>query len=450
MASGSTQAGRQGPEQRVRLLADRAESHVRAGELAAAQALYQQILAIEPLHAEALSFHATAALQGGDLKRGVQLLEQAVAAHPANPNLHKNLGIAYRASGDPQRALAAFARSAELKPDMVATLFNQGALLTELGRRDEALSCYMRAFEAAEAVGLFLDVAKIPSGIRVLAEQAMGILREARYEVFRAALAPVEREHGRASLQRVWHCLESYLGRRPQIALPALQRPTFMSFPGLPARAWYERDEFPWMAQLERETSAIREELRAVLAKDEGFRPFVQMSREHPGAAYWDKLNDSPNWNAFFFYRDGECFTDNHARCPVTSNVLDTAPLNRIAEHSPEALYSVLTPGAHIPPHTGVINVRLVVHLPLIVPPDCGIRVGSETRGWTEGQCIAFDDTYEHEAWNKSNQTRVVMIFDIWNPALSLPEREGMRLAIEALGRFNRSHGGTAKLFAEQ
>jgi aspartate beta-hydroxylase len=442
MASGSTQAGLQGPEQRVRSLADRAENHMRSGELAAAQALYQQILSIEPLHAEALSFLATAALQSGDLGRGVQLLEQATAAHPANANLHKNLGIAYRASGDPQRALAAFARAIELKPDMVAALFNQGALLTELGRRDEALACHMRAFEAAEAIGLFLDVARVPSGIRVLAEQAMGMLREARHEVFRAALAPLEAEHGRAALHRVWHCLESYLGLRPAIALPPLQRPTFMTFPGLPARAWYEREEFPWMAQLERQTDAIREELRAVLAKDEGFRPFVQMSREHPGAAYWDKLNDSPNWNAFFFYRDGQRFADNHARCPVTSKALDAAPLNRVAEHSPEALYSVLTPGAHIPPHTGVINVRLVVHLPLIVPPDCGIRVGSETRGWTEGQCIAFDDTYEHEAWNKSGKTRVVMILDIWNPALTLPEREGMRLAIEALGRFNRSHGG--------
>lgn len=442
MVSGSTQAGRESPEQRVRSLADRAEGHVRSGELAAAHALFQQILSLEPLHAEALSFLATAALQGGDVSQAVTLLEQAIAAHPANATLHKNLGIAYRAAGDPQRALAAFTRAIQLKPDMVAALFNQGALLTELGRRDEALSSFMRAFDAAGAIGLFLDIAKVPAGIRVLAEQAMGMLRDARHEVFRAALAPIEREHGRASLQRVWHCLESYLGLRPAIPLPAKQRPTFMTFPGLPERAWYEHDEFAWMPELERHTDAIREELRAVLAKDEGFRPFVQMPRQHPGAAYWDKLNDSPNWNAFFFYRDGERFVDNHARCPRTSAALDALPLNRVADHSPESLYSVLTPGAHIPPHTGVINVRLVVHLPLIVPPDCGIRVGSETRGWTEGRCIAFDDTYEHEAWNKSNQTRVVMIFDIWNPALTLPEREGMRVAIEELGRFNRSHGG--------
>ena len=108
----------------------------------------------------------------------------------------------------------------------------------------------------------------------------------------------------------------------------------------------------------------------------------------------------------------------------------------------PETFFSVLKPGAHIPPHTGVVNVRLVCHLPLIVPPDCGIRVGSETRGWKEGECIVFDDTFEHEAWNKSGQTRVVLIFDIWNPYLSASEREGMRIAIETLGRFNRAHGG--------
>lgn len=442
MASRSTEAGHSGPEERVRLLAERADGHARRGELAAAHELYRQILAIESSHPEALSFVATAALQSGEVQRGVALLEQAVAAHPANANLHKNLGIAYRAAGDTVRALAEFTCALELKPDLTPALFNQAALLAETGREDEALSVYIRAFESAEALGMFLDIAKVPAGIRAMAERGLQLLQQARLQMFREKLAPLEREHGRAALERVWHCLEAFLGLRRAIPLPRLQRPTFMTFPGLPDRAWYEHGEFPWMAGLERHTGAIREELLAVLEKDEGFRPFIAMPREHPGAEYWRALNHSPDWNAFFFYRDGERFADNHARCPVTSRALDAAPLNRVAEHSPEALYSILRPGAHIPPHTGVINVRLVVHLPLIVPSDCGIRVGSETRGWAEGKCIAFDDTYEHEAWNKSDKTRVVMIFDIWNPALTLAEREAMRVAIEELGHFNRAHGG--------
>ena len=450
MASGEAQAGQPGPEARVRVLAEQAGSLARRGELPQALALYQQILEVEPAHPEAVSFVAMSLLQGGDLRRALAMLSQAAERHGENANLHKNLGIAFRASGDPAKALAAFERAFTLQPAMVAAWLNHGALLAELRREEEALSSYLRGFEAAEATGMLVDAARIPAGIRVLAEKAWTAIRDARMEVFQRALAPLEREHGRPALARVWHCLEAYLGLRPQVQLPAGQRPTFMSFPGLPARAWYEHDEFPWMPELERHTGVIREELLAVMAKDEGFRPFVEMPREHPGAEYWKQLNHSPDWNAFFFYRDGEAYAANQARCPATVRALEAAPLNRVADHSPEALYSILTPHAHIPPHTGVINIRLVVHLPLIVPSatECGIRVGTETRGWREGRCIAFDDTYEHEAWNRSSHTRVVLIFDIWNPALTLPERDAMRVAIEELGRFNRAHGDTAKLIA--
>lgn len=442
---GSTQPG-PGPADRVREMGERAAAHAQRGELEAARDLYQQILGINPSHPEAISFIAVTALQSGDARRAVTLLEQGSAANPADANLLKNLGLAYRALGSSQTALEAFARAVALKPDFTVALLNQGALLAELGRREEALGAYLRAFTAAEKTGLFLNVAAIPAGVRVLAEKAVAALQQARSEMFQAALAPVEARHGRPALARVWQCLESYLGRRAVATLPALQRPTFMTFPGLESRPWYDRADFPWLGSIEAQTPAIRAELLKVLESDVGFRPFVEMPTDHPGAAYWHQVNHSPSWNAFFFYRDGKRFEDNCARCPATAAALDTLPLNRVADHSPEALYSVLKPGAHIPPHTGVINCRLVVHLPLIVPPDCGIRVGSETRGWQEGRCIVFDDTYEHEAWNRSPHTRVVVIFDIWSPQLSPAEQEGMQVAIEELGRFNRRHGVEAGL----
>jgi len=441
MAAESTPAGQTAPDERVRAFVKRAGQHVQRGEFAAARNLYQQVLDVDPVHAEALNFVAVQTLQVGDARLAVALLERGTAAHPQDANLVKNLGLALRAAGRHEEALQAFTTAAALKPDFTVAMLNSGALLEELGRHEEALHAYLGAFHAAERTGLFLNLSSIPPGVRVLADKAIVTMRQARHEAFQSALKPVEQRHGRAALHRVWHCLESYLGLRPPVALPALQRPTFMTFPGLPDRAWYEREEFPWMAEMESHTEAIREELAAVLASDEGFRPFVEMPTEHPGAAYWKALNHSPTWNAFFFYRDGQPFTENQARCPRTIAALDAAPLNRVAEHSPESLYSVLKPGAHIPPHTGVINVRLVVHLPLIVPPDCGIRVGNETRGWTEGRCIVFDDTYEHEAWNQSDRTRVVLIFDIWNPLLTVAEREGIQSAVEALGQFNRRYG---------
>jgi aspartate beta-hydroxylase len=433
--------GSAAPDERQRLLGERASEHARRGEFPQARRLYEELLSAAPDHPEAVSFLAVAALQAGDAGHAVAMLERAAAAHPADAMLHKNLGLAYRAVRASDRAVIAFKEALKLEPEFTVAWLNLGAVLAEAGRRDESLVAYMRAFASAEKSGLFLNVAAIPAGVRALAERAVASLREARAEAFREALAPVAARFGQDALKRVWHCLEIYLGSRPPEPLPALQKPTLMTFPGLLGRAWFARETFPWLTEIERQTDAIRAELVDVLASDEGFRPFVEMPVDHPGAAYWRQVNHSPSWNAFFFYRDGHRVTDNHTRCPITAAALDALPLSRVADHSPESLYSVLAPGAHIPPHTGVINCRLVVHLPLIVPPDCGIRVGNETRGWEEGRCIVFDDTFEHEAWNRSDRTRVVLIFDIWNPALSEAEQEGMRAAVEGLGRFNRRYG---------
>jgi len=104
-----------------------------------------------------------------------------------------------------------------------------------------------------------------------------------------------------------------------------------------------------------------------------------------------------------------------------------------LAQVDPPVL-DVLRLGAHqllrtrIPPHTGSSNVRATIHLPLVVPPGCGFRVGAETRAWEEGRAWAFDDTIEHEAWNESGQPRAILIVDAWNPLLTEVEREAVRL----------------------
>ncbi len=111
----------------------------------------------------------------------------------------------------------------------------------------------------------------------------------------------------------------------------------------------------------------------------------------------------------------------------------------RIRDHAPETLFSVLRPGTHILPHRGVTNTRLVTHLPLIVPPDCALRVGGETHVWQTDRCVTFDDTFEHEAWNRSDQTRVVLILDCWNPDLSEAEQAAVTDLVEAIGDYNVS-----------
>ncbi len=101
-------------------------------------------------------------------------------------------------------------------------------------------------------------------------------------------------------------------------------------------------------------------------------------------------------------------------------------------------MFSVLTPGTHILPHRGVTNTRVVCHLPLVVPEDCALVVGGEKHAWREGEAVAFDDTYEHEAWNRGNKTRVVLIVDVWNPHLTAAERDAVTALVGAIGRFQQ------------
>jgi len=135
--------------------------------------------------------------------------------------------------------------------------------------------------------------------------------------------------------------------------------------------------------------------------------------------------------------KDGVTVAENAARCPVTIAALHDVPLCRIDNRTPSVLISLLRPGVRIPPHHGFMNARLICHLPLVVPPQCALRVGNETRAWHEGQVVIFDDSMEHEAWNLSQEPRAVLIFDVWRPELSEQERSLVAAMLGAIDRFD-------------
>jgi len=101
------------------------------------------------------------------------------------------------------------------------------------------------------------------------------------------------------------------------------------------------------------------------------------------------------------------------------------------------ALFSLLRAGTHIRPHHGLLNTRLICHVPLIVPPGCRLRVGSETREPRAGETMIFDDSFEHEAWNDGVSTRVVLLFEIWRPELSADERDQLTQIFEAIDAYD-------------
>jgi aspartyl/asparaginyl beta-hydroxylase (cupin superfamily) len=104
---------------------------------------------------------------------------------------------------------------------------------------------------------------------------------------------------------------------------------------------------------------------------------------------------------------------------------------------APGVLFSMLRPRTHIPPHWGMLNTRLICHLPLIVPQGCRLRVGNHERTVEAGKLMIFDDSINHEAWNDSDEVRIVLLFEIWNPALSEAERAALTAMFGAVSLYS-------------
>jgi aspartyl/asparaginyl beta-hydroxylase (cupin superfamily) len=206
--------------------------------------------------------------------------------------------------------------------------------------------------------------------------------------------------------------------------------------PRLPAIPFFEREQFPWIPALEAETDAIRAELLAALQNDrERFSPYIAYQPGEP-VNQWRELNHSLRWSTLALWRAGEPVHENLERCPATARVLGAVDMASIGGLCPNAMFSALAPKTHIPPHNGETNARLVAHLPLIVPEKCTFRVGFEERPWRVGEVFVFDDTLEHEARNDSDELRVVLIFDVWNPLLAPAEREMVQAMTAAAREF--------------
>jgi hypothetical protein len=230
---------------------------------------------------------------------------------------------------------------------------------------------------------------------------------------------------------RVRHALDMLKGRREVYP----QQPAVLYYPYLAQRQYFERQEFGWVTELEAATHLIREELKALIDEAADFRPYVQNDPDRPHRDFGG-LNEDPSWTALYLWKDGEVVEENARRCPQTMAALEKVPLSRIGSRTPAVLFSRLEPGAHIPPHSGMLNCRLICHLPLIVPAGCWLRVGNEKREWEEGKLLIFDDSIEHEAMNPTGELRIILLFDIWRPEVGEEERAAISAIFDEIDKF--------------
>jgi aspartate beta-hydroxylase len=412
-----------------------AEAHalLEAGRISEAQHACRLALESAPHDVPWLNLGALAALRKGDVPSALDLLRRAVVAAPHDAPTRQHLGRAYELGADYVAAAQAYEQAVQVDPTLFAARLHLGAVLERTQQRDLALIQYKRALDDAQRQGQWLDPATSPASLRPLIEHAVLAVRKGRQALFERLFTPLRARYGRDSLRRVEQCVRIYLKEEQAYYPDPRQRPSFLYFPGLPPAPYFNRAKLPWVEALEAQTPAVLAELAQLLPSDAG-RERVFPTDDLEALNLRAALDAPPSWNGYYFYRHGERRADNCTSCPNTARALDALPLCRIREHGPEVLYSVFTAGTELLPHRGVTNTRTVGHLPLIVPPDCALRVGGEVHEWRPGRVVVFDDTYEHDAWNHSATTRVVLIFDVWNPYLTEAERAAVADLVTAIG----------------
>lgn len=370
-------------------------------------------------------------LRAGDAAGAVEQFERACRADPSAGELLINLATAYRALGNDSGERSALEAALGLDRRNLMALIRLAQLHERQG--DEGPATERWSAVLALAAGLEQpspEFAQLLGHARAYVEQHRYRLADALAAALTPGLAAASvRDRRRASA-----AADVMLGRRTVFSNDCHG----LHYPFLPADEFFDREHFPWLETLEAETAAIRAELEGILADgDSGFTPYVKQPSGVPENK-WTPLDKSLDWGALHLWRDGERNDAACARAPRTAAVVESLPLCRIPGRAPAVFFSILKAGKHIPPHTGVTNVRSIVHLPLIVPEGCTFRVGGETRPWVEGEAFVFDDTIEHEAHNRSDQDRAVLIFDVWNPHLSEPERAMICTMYEVTGSLHR------------
>lgn len=343
------------------------------------------------------------------------------------PDLHRLLELArsLRVSGDADGCAAAVDQVIALDPRNIAGLLMKADLLTERGDARGGVSFYA-------AIARLGTSGRDGAMFRNEIQRARGIVEKFARELedhIRAHLA----SHGFSDSNfppRFAKAIDILVGKKKAYQ----QAPRHLFYPELAPIQFYDRADFPFLDAIEAAYDDIRAELENTLSHATGFEPYVKSAGNRPPNSQRG-MADNTAWSAYFLIKDGAVSAGGH-KCPKTLAALDSAPLARIPHHSPTALFSKLASGAHIPAHTGMINTRLICHLPLTVPDRCSFRVGNETRNWKEGQPWVFDDTIEHEAWNGGTLDRTILIFDIWRPELAEEERAAFGLLCVAMDKY--------------
>lgn len=374
------------------------------------------------------------ALQAGSSHEARANFQAAVDADVATTRTWLGMALACLSQSDIPGAEAALEQVLKIEPHNLRALIIKGDIL--LGRNDNQAASAHYSLVLRLSAAITDMPAPLQADINRIAgsqQQLMTIFKEHLYE----RLATVGYRQADAS-QRFNQSLDMLFGRldRTDPGQQFPQAPHVYFLPNVAYHNFFPEQELPWLKELEAHTDIIESELQALLGNEkEKFSPYIHSGIDRPRNSETDLL-DSRDWTSAYLWEDGRPNHDNMALCPKTTELLAELPLTLMEGFSPSVLFSKLDAGAKIEPHTGMLNTRLICHLPLVVPNHCALRVGDQTRQTQRGVAWAFDDSINHEAWNLSDSDRVILLFDVWRPDINPDEQRFIKALLEGVSGY--------------
>jgi aspartyl/asparaginyl beta-hydroxylase (cupin superfamily) len=388
-----------------------------ARRLDEAEELHRAVLARAPASLASLQFLSSRCFGKGELSAAAAYMQRYIALDPANLDAYRALAVALESLGQIDEAVTVLRQAYRRQPTDPQTLLFLGAALAKAGQ-PEAAAAAGSLLEATQQEMLHLD--RLGGGA-AYANERSARLRHALASFYAQLRADAVEEAKRAEPAADFSRISSAVWR-PVFASGTSERrrPAFLYVPQLGDAPWLEPERFDWAAELEAAAPELADEVAGALDVDADGLPYIAKDEE---GETWRSLAGRTDWSAVHFWNDGLPDERALARFPKVRAALERLPLVNLTGAPVEAFLSILKPRTRIPPHFGQANYRLTVHLPLIVPTGCGVQVAGEARETRFGRLMIFDDSYEHSAWNDSETARIVLIFEIWHPALSAAER---------------------------
>ena len=409
-------------------LEQRAMALSQQGDTRATTRICQEILSIDRNHLSSLRFLADAALGSGNFSSAASYLATLLENSPGDLQALTQLGQALYRQGKLEQAVAVYTDYWRVKPGSSTIYLTLGCLHLELGNIDKAA----QVFSLGEVVDHdLLSLWKNPDTSPGLAQMSKTAWETLCRHHTRLHIEAVDAQGTLEQLKRIRDAVWPLADARAVNYDHPRHRPQGFSIAYDTSPTFFDTAIFPWRELLELSYRDIRDEILTGLDVATDGKPYLS-NRHRLEGAQWEPLVNKLNWASVHLYQNGVANDKVMHKFPQTLKALGEVPLATTNGRPSEVFISVLAPHTRIPEHFGVSSAILTAHLPIEVPAGCGLQVLDETRVPQAGKLMVFDDTWEHCAWNDSDQPRVVLIFELWHPELSGPEQEAIARSFQA------------------